>query len=82
MGICPQCGSFVDEGDPYCPDCSYIFGDFECDDEEMIKIGSDEYSRVDVEDVLSDYGYDLCDLEDGEIDEEDFEDIVEDLRFK
>ena len=23
MGICPRCGSWVDAGEPYCPDCCY-----------------------------------------------------------
>ena len=23
MGICPRCGSWVDAGEPYCPECCY-----------------------------------------------------------
>ena len=29
--ICPRCGSWIDAGEPYCPDCGYDGSD---DDEE------------------------------------------------
>ena len=82
MGICPRCGSFVDEGEPYCPYCSYIYGDNPDDDEEMIRIDWVDYKKSDVEEVLRDYGYDLDDWRCENIDEEDLEDILHDLRFK
>jgi RNA polymerase subunit RPABC4/transcription elongation factor Spt4 len=82
MGICPRCGSFVDEGEPYCPYCSYMPGNDSDDEAEMIVIDGNEYRRSDVEDVLRDYAYDFYDLDNDLIDEEDWEDILEDLRFK
>ena len=32
MGICPRCGSWIDAGEPYCPDCSYIINDSSSDE--------------------------------------------------
>ena len=55
---------------------------FDNNTEEMIVIDGNEYRRSDVEDVLRDYAYDFYDLDNDLIDEEDWEDILEDLRFK
>ena len=30
--ICPRCGSWIDEGEPYCPDCGYDGSDDDDDD--------------------------------------------------
>lgn len=84
MGICPRCGSWVDEGEPYCPDCCYdssattgktrinIHG------ENVIEVNGTEYDAEDVEDALSEMGCDLSDLEDGNVDEDELEMILED----
>lgn len=29
--ICPRCGSWIDEGEPYCPNCGYDGSDDEDD---------------------------------------------------
>lgn len=34
MAICPRCGSWVDEGESYCPSCGYDGSDDEYDDED------------------------------------------------
>ena len=73
MGICPSCGSFIDPGEPYCPDCGYIPGG-----------GDDGYdfSQFDEEDlisVLEMHGYDMYDLENGLIDDDELEEIYEEL---
>lgn len=31
--ICPRCGSWIDEGEPYCPDCGYDGSDDDDDDD-------------------------------------------------
>lgn len=84
MGICPRCGSFVDEGEPYCPDCSYIFGSgFDSLDNQievgdnLVAIGGYEFDRDEVEDVLFQMGYDMNDLELGMIDDDDLEEIID-----
>ena len=81
MGICPACGSFINPGEPYCPDCGYIDGsdDDISYDSDTITIDGDEYDLSDVEDVLRVYGYELRDLEDGLIDGDDMELILDDL---
>lgn len=73
MGICPRCGSWVDEGEPYCPECCYMGGD------DTVTIDGREYDADDVERVLRDYGYNLNDLEWGRIGDEDMERILDDL---
>lgn len=79
MCICPRCGSFIDAGEPYCPDCGYMGSDEVNQYEDTIKIDGEEYSKDEVEEILRGYGYDLRDLEDDLIDEEDLEDIMEAL---
>ena len=78
MGICPRCGSWVDEGEPYCPECCYMG---ESDEEDVITIDGRDYDVDDVERVLRDYGYTLNDLENDLIDDEDMEDILDDLDY-
>lgn len=77
MGICPRCGSWVDEGEPYCPECCYM-GEGE-DDDNTISIDGRDFDVSDVERVLEDYCYTLEDLEYGRIDDEDMEEILEEL---
>ncbi|WP_405295614.1 hypothetical protein [Methanobrevibacter sp.] len=76
MGICPQCGSFVDEGEPYCPYCSYYPSSTSEDDDNSIEIGGKSYDRDEVEDALRENGYDLDDLKRDLIDEDELEDIL------
>ena len=74
MGICPRCGSWVDAGEPYCPDCCYDGSG-----------GTDKVNSVydsdkrDVEDALDELGYDFDDLESGFVDEDELEEILEDM---
>ena len=80
MGICPRCGSWVDEGEPYCSDCSYVFGSSDStDNADMIEINGFEYDIGDVEEALFQMGYDLDDLREGLVDEDELEDILERL---
>lgn len=44
----------------------------------MIEVNGCEYYAEDVEDALSEMGYDLSDLEDGNVDEYELERILED----
>lgn len=74
MGICPRCGSWVDEGEPYCPECCYMG-----DDDDTVTIDGRDYDAGVVESVLGDFCYTLEDLEYGRIDEEDMEEILEAL---
>lgn len=70
MGICPSCGTFIDPGEPYCPDCGYIPG------------GARDISEIDEDElifVLEMHGYDLDDFERGLIDEDELEEIYEEL---
>lgn len=74
MGICPRCGSWVDAGEPYCPDCCYDGSG-----------GTDKVNSVydsdkrDVEDALDELGYDFDDLESGFVDEDELGEILEDM---
>ena len=74
MGICPRCGSWVDAGEPYCPDCCYDGSG-----------GTDKVNSVydsdkrDVEDALDELGYDFDDFESGFVDEDELEEILEDM---
>lgn len=78
MGICPRCGSWVDEGEPYCPECCYMGGD-EDEKDETVTIDGRQYDAVEVERVLENYCYTLEDLEYVRIDDEDLENIIDDL---
>ena len=59
MGICPRCGSWIDAGEPYCPDCSYIINDSSSDeefsDDGIISINGFEYDADDVVDALNEF---------------------------
>ena len=76
MGICPRCGSWVDEGEPYCPECCYMGGSGYDD---VVVIDGREYDVCDVERVLDDFNYTLDDLERNLIDNDDLDDIIEEL---
>ena len=78
MGICPRCGSWVDEGEPYCPECCYMGGD-EDDGDDIVSIDGRDYDVAEVRRVLENYCYTLEDLEYGRIDDEDLENIIDDL---
>lgn len=78
MGICPRCGSWVDEGEPYCPECCYM-GEDEDDGDDTVTIDGRDYDLSNVERVLENYCYTLEDLEYGRIDDEDLENIIDDL---
>ena len=78
MGICPRCGSWVDEGEPYCPECCYM-GEDEEDSDDTVTIDGRDYDLSNVERVLENYCYTLEDLEYGRIDDEDLENIIDDL---
>ncbi|MBQ2653406.1 MAG: hypothetical protein IJF83_07615 [Methanobrevibacter sp.] len=82
MGICPRCGSWVDEGEPYCSDCSYVFDSSDSGDiydSNVVRINGFEYDINDVEEALYRLGYDLDDLQHGFVDEDELEEILEDL---
>ena len=78
MGICPRCGSWVDEGEPYCPECCYM-GEDDGEDDETVTIDGRDYDADEVKRVLENYCYTLDDLEYGRIDDEDLENIIDDL---
>lgn len=78
MGICPRCGSWVDEGEPYCPECCYM-GEDDGEDNETVTIDGIDYDAAEVRRVLENYCYTLEDLEYGRIDDEDLENIIDDL---
>ena len=71
--ICPRCGSFMDAGEPYCPDCGYEGED------ETVSVSCDEYDRDELEEALREFGYDLDDLDAGLIDEDLLKGLLEDL---
>lgn len=80
MGICPRCGSWVDEGEPYCPECCYggsgSIEDFG-NDSSSITVNGVEYDIDDVEDALDEMGYDLDDLKSGFVDEDELEERLD-----
>ena len=80
MGICPRCGSWVDEGEPYCPECCYDGSGSSSiyNNSEMIEINGIEYPIEDVEDALDEMGYDMDDFESGLVDEDELEEILDD----
>ena len=83
MGICPRCGSWVDEGEPYCPDCCYDSSEStgrtreDIHGEKVIEVNGTEYNAQDVEDALYEMDCDLSDLENGYVDEDELERILE-----
>lgn len=82
MGICPRCGSWVDEGEPYCPECCYDGSDEGTNLEisenlGVVTINGSEYDIDDVEEALEELGYDLDDLKLGLVDEYELEEILE-----
>lgn len=84
MGICPRCGSWVDEGEPYCPECCYDGSDSKSEpigfkrDFDVIRVNDTDYDRDEVEDALLEMGYDLDDLELGRVDEYELEELLND----
>jgi hypothetical protein len=83
MGICPRCGSWVDEGEPYCPECMYDGSESRADQvgvsSDFININGTEYRRFLVEEALEEMGYDIDDFIDGCVDEEELEEILDDI---
>lgn len=85
MGICPRCGSWVDEGEPYCSDCSYVFESSQsgCGESsygsDFVTINGRDYGLSDVEDALDEMGYDFDDFERGLVDEDELEVILNDF---
>lgn len=78
MGICPRCGSWIDEGEPYCPECSYDGSDSaDSYESAYITVNGCDYDASDVRDALDELGYDLGDLESGIVDEDELEEILE-----
>lgn len=86
MGICPQCGSFVDEGEPYCPYCSYMGSSSVNDDVDSEDIESllrqRGYDLDDLEDALMEYDYDLADFEMDMVPEHVLKDILWDFGIR
>ncbi len=82
MGICPRCGSWVDEGEPYCPECCYD-GSGETDDvnsdSDMITVNGYDYKKRDVEYALDELRYDFDDLKSGFVDEDELEEILKNM---
>ena len=84
MGICPRCGSWVDAGEPYCPECCYD-GSGRTDnvnsvhDSDRVTVNGFDYDKSDVEDALDELGYDFDDFESGFVDEDELEEILEDM---
>ena len=74
MGICPRCGSWVDEGEPYCPECCYIGGN-----DDVVTICGKDYDSDEVERVLRRYGYVMRDLELDMISDDDLDDMIDEL---
>lgn len=82
MGICPRCGSWVDEGEPYCSECSYVFESSKSESSassNAVTVNGCDYDLSDVEDALDEMGYDLDDLERGIVDEDELEEILNDF---
>ncbi len=82
IGICPRCGSWVDAGEPYCPECCYDGSngtDNADDNSDMVTINGYDYDKKDVEDALDELGYDFDDLKSGFVDEDELEEILEDM---
>lgn len=78
MGICPVCGSYIDPGEPYCSDCGYIpSSTVSTSGEEELDFS--EFDEDELEEALVSRGYDLDDLEDGLIDDDELEEIYEEL---
>ncbi len=75
MGICPACGSYIDPGEPYCPDCGYIESSSGNDED----LDFSEFDEDELEEALERRGYDLYDLENGLIDDDELEEIYDEL---
>jgi uncharacterized protein YpuA (DUF1002 family) len=85
MGICPRCGSWVDEGEPYCPECLYDSSSTRSETIsfgirfEEISVNGHDYRRDDVEEALDILGYDMDDFDRGLVDEDELEEVLQDL---
>lgn len=79
MGTCPVCGTFIDPGEPYCPDCGYIPGGSIMSGDEGLDFS--EFDIDELEEALESRGYDLEDLENGLIDDDELEEIYEELSW-
>lgn len=83
MGICPRCGSWVDEGEPYCPECCYGGSnghkaeDVKRTRDDFIHVNGYLYDADDVEDALDELGYDMDDFESGLVDEDELEELLD-----
>ena len=78
MGICPRCGSWVDEGEPYCPECCYGGSDgHENTEDDVIYVNGYSYDADDVEDALKELGYDMDDFKSGLVDEDELEELLD-----
>ena len=80
MGICPRCGSWVDEGEPYCPECGYDGSEdsIYSSGSDLITVNGTDYYIDDVVEALEEMGYNLDDLERGFVDEEELEEFLQD----
>lgn len=80
MGICPRCGSGVDEGEPYCPECCYDGSEDSISSigPDLITVNGTDYYIDDVVEALEEMGYNLDDLERGFVDEEELEEYLQD----
>lgn len=84
MGICPRCGSWVDEGEPYCPECCHGGGSgyhsvrLRHTGDNLMEVNGSLYDIDDVEDALEELGYDMDDFESGLVDEDELEELLDD----
>lgn len=78
MGICPICGSYIDSGEPYCPDCGFV-GVSSNAEENREELDFSIFDEDDLIEVLEEHGYDLDDLERDLIPDWEVKEIYEEL---